>query len=52
MAHICELIDLPETICLRYNPGGTFTTANGIMDNPGQAEYGMTEAQLIDAVGC
>ena len=50
VAHICELIDLPETICLRYNPGGTFTTANGIMDNPGQAKYGMTEAQLIDAV--
>ena len=38
----------PETMCLRFNPGGVFTMANGIMDNPGDAKYGMTKAQLIE----
>lgn len=40
---------IPETICCRYNPGGTFTTANGIMDNPGDAKYGMTYEQMKQA---
>lgn len=39
---------IPETICCRYNPGGVFKTANGIMDNPGDAKYGLTKEQLID----
>lgn len=39
---------IPETICCRYNPGGVFITANGIMDNPGDAKYGFTKEQLID----
>jgi diaminopimelate decarboxylase len=39
---------IPETICCRYNPGGVFKTANGIMDNPGDAKYGFTKEQLID----
>ena len=37
--------ELPETVCIRYNPGGTFEVANGIMDNPGDAKYGMTPEQ-------
>lgn len=40
---------LPETMCARYNPGGVFTMSNGIMDNPGDAKYGMTPDQLIEA---
>ena len=37
---------IPETICCRYNPGGDFRVQNEIMDNPGQAKYGFTKAQL------
>ncbi|MBQ6734185.1 MAG: diaminopimelate decarboxylase [Lachnospiraceae bacterium] len=39
----------PETICCRYNPGGVFEMANGIMDHPGDSKYGMTKAQLFQA---
>ncbi len=39
---------IPELICCRYNPGGVFKTANGIMDNPGDAKYGLTKEQMID----
>jgi diaminopimelate decarboxylase len=39
---------IPETICCRFNPGGVFKTANGIMDNPGDAKYGFTKEQIID----
>ena len=40
---------LPETICCRYNPGGVFKISNDIMDNPGDAKYGMTTEQLFEA---
>ena len=40
---------IPETICCRYNPGGVFQISNDIMDNPGDAKYGMTTEQLFDA---
>jgi len=40
---------LPETMSCRYNPGGVFTLSNGIMDNPGDAKYGMTHEQIIEA---
>ena len=45
---------IPEKICCRYNPGGTFTlgeTHEGfqVMDNPGEAKYGMTRAQIAEA---
>ena len=43
-----EVAGLPEIISCRYNPGGTFQIANQIMDNPGDAKYGMTKDQLID----
>jgi diaminopimelate decarboxylase len=36
-------------VCIRYNPGGTFEVANGIMDNPGDAKYGMTPEQTREA---
>ncbi len=40
---------IPKTICCRYNPGGLFKISNDIMDNPGDAKYGMTTEQLFDA---
>ena len=40
---------LPETMSCRYNPGGVFTLSNGIMDNPGDAKYGMTPDQICEA---
>ncbi|MBO5565226.1 MAG: diaminopimelate decarboxylase [Lachnospiraceae bacterium] len=38
----------PETMSLRYNPGGVFQMSNGIMDNPGDSKYGMTKEQLME----
>lgn len=40
---------IPETISCRFNPGGVFEMSNGIMDNPGDSKYGMTEAQITEA---
>ena len=40
---------IPETISCRFNPGGVFELSNGIMDNPGDAKYGMTYEQIIEA---
>ena len=41
--------EIPETISCRFNPGGVFTISNGIMDNPGDAKYGMTREQIFQA---
>ncbi len=40
---------IPETISCRFNPGGVFQISNDIMDNPGDAKYGMTTEQIFDA---
>ena len=40
---------IPKTVSCRFNPGGLFQLANGIMDNPGDSKYGMTEEQLFEA---
>ena len=40
---------IPETICCRYNPGGLFKIQNQIMDNPGDAKYGLTRPQMTEA---
>ena len=40
---------VPATVSCRFNPGGLFRLANGIMDNPGDSKYGMTEEQLFEA---
>lgn len=40
---------IPETISCRYNPGGVFRISNDIMDNPGDAKYGMTTEQMVEA---
>ena len=39
---------LPEMLSLRYNPGGVFKISNSIMDNPGDAKYGLTHEQLLE----
>ncbi len=44
-----RIAGIPEKICCRFNPGGTFTISNEIMDNPGDAKYGMTKEQMIRA---
>ncbi len=41
---------IPETVCLRYNPGGDFSIGNTIMGNPGEAKYGMPESQLREGL--
>ena len=53
ITHIGFLEDcagIPETICVRYNPGGDFAISNRIMDKPGEAKYGFTKAQVIEGV--
>ena len=39
---------MPETICLRYNPGGEFVISSQIMGAPGEAKYGFTKQQLLE----
>jgi len=45
---------IPEKISCRFNPGGTFTLGQSkegfqVMDNPGQAKYGLTRPQMTEA---
>lgn len=45
---------VPKTVCCRYNPGGIFSLSKSedtvqVMDNPGEAKYGMTEDQMETA---
>ncbi len=40
---------LPKKMSCRYNPGGVFQISNSIMDNPGDAKYGMTTEQIFKA---
>lgn len=41
--------ELPKRMSCRYNPGGKFSLGTTIMDNPGDAKYGMTKPQIIEA---
>ncbi|HNW85586.1 MAG TPA: diaminopimelate decarboxylase [Candidatus Limiplasma sp.] len=53
LTHVEELRangGIPETVCLRFNPGGHFRVGNAIMGDPGDAKYGMTRAQLSEAL--
>ncbi|MBR0381331.1 MAG: diaminopimelate decarboxylase [Eubacterium sp.] len=47
--YVKEICGIPERICCRYNPGGYFSLGTDIMDNPGDAKYGMTKAQIFEA---
>ena len=58
ISHIDFLKDtigyIPKKISCRYNPGGTFTLGESeegfqVMDNPGQAKYGLTREQMTQA---
>ena len=45
---------IPEKISCRYNPGGVFQLGESkegfqVMDNPGDAKYGMTRDQMFEA---
>lgn len=45
---------IPQKISCRFNPGGTFTLGESeegfqVMDNPGQAKYGLTRPQMTQA---
>ena len=47
IAFLKEVAGIPETVSLRYNPGGVFSLGTDIMDNPEESKFGMTKAQLI-----
>ncbi|MDR1065125.1 MAG: diaminopimelate decarboxylase, partial [Oscillospiraceae bacterium] len=49
IAALRSLTGIPKKICCRFNPGGAFEIANKIMDNPGDAKYGMTREQIFAA---
>ncbi|HEL2192565.1 TPA: diaminopimelate decarboxylase [Streptococcus suis] len=38
---------IPETVCLRYNPGGVFSLGTDIMDHPEESKFGMTKDQFM-----
>lgn len=40
---------LPKRMSCRYNPGGKFSISTTIMDNPGDAKYGLTRPQMTEA---
>ena len=48
IAFLEKLCGLPEKICCRYNPGGTFAIDNQFMDKPGDAKYGFMRGQLTE----
>lgn len=47
IAFLRDVAGIPETVCLRYNPGGSFSLGTDIMDHPEESKFGMTKAQLI-----
>lgn len=44
-----ESAGIPKKISCRFNPGGIFELGTDIMDNPGDAKYGMTKEQILEA---
>ena len=44
-----EVAGIPKRISCRFNPGGVFSLGTDIMDNPGDAKYGLTKEQMIEA---
>ncbi len=39
----------PDTMSLRFNPGGDFQFSNGVFGSPGEAKFGLTEPQMMEA---
>jgi diaminopimelate decarboxylase len=50
VAFLKKVTTIPETISLRYNPGGQFVLGKNIMDTPESSKFGMTPEQLIQAI--
>lgn len=40
---------LPETVCLRLNPGGSFEVPDNPAGRPAESKFGMTEEQLFES---
>ncbi len=47
IAFLKDVTGIPETVCLRYNPGGIFSLGTDIMDHPEESKFGMTKEQLM-----
>jgi diaminopimelate decarboxylase len=45
-----ECAGIPETICLRYNPGTAFSWTSRYMGELRESKFGMTHDQVIDSV--
>lgn len=41
--------EMPELVCLRVNPGGSFRSSNGIIGEPADSKFGMTVEQVFEA---
>ena len=50
IAFLADLMPIPETISLRYNPGGVFAMGTEIMNHPEESKFGMTKAQLLQGI--
>ena len=48
IAFLDKICGVPKTICCRFNPGGIFRASTHVMDNPGEAKFGFTKAQLFE----
>lgn len=45
---ISKVVDIPDLICFRYNPG-PLRNGNKIIGNPVESKYGVSHDQIIDA---
>ena len=43
------MVLLPDTFCVRYNPGSLKEGGNTIIGLPEEAKYGMTREQIFEA---
>jgi len=50
IAYLEQHGELPNRFCFRYNPGSLKEGGNTIIGLPEEAKYGMTEAQIIEAI--
>ncbi len=50
VAYLAQAGPLPELLCFRYNPGPLRQGGNEIIGYPEQAKYGMTLAQILEAL--
>jgi diaminopimelate decarboxylase len=48
IAYLDEAAGMPELICFRYNPGDA-RSGNVIIGHPGEAKYGLTRDQIVEA---